>query len=252
MAIESSSSSSLVAAPPVNATSSRDDSYRRPVDPRANRLAPAARNGKKLRRAAPGTGGYNGGGGGYADYSEDAVGDYPHASAAGGSSYPRYGDPQSQWGGYHQPYYHPGSGAWQAGAETDPYNAEQHTERERIVEYSQATASPSGYGGGQYYSEDPWGYNRSSGGAPPQYAPTTHGYPAASAPNGSLNQYGPLPQQGDHRYLYRSQGSDRPGSTHNRLKVCPNALHQCCINKSQRTSFECKHRGSVAKRGRST
>lgn len=224
-----SESFSVHGAPPNAAA--RVDSYRRPVDPRLNRAAPgdavaAGGRGKKRDRRF---GAYNGGGGaapGYADYSEDAVGDYVQAAAAAG--YSQYGgaaQAQAQhWSGYAS-YYNAG-GPWQAAtAAREPEEAayaassasEQHSDRERIVEFSQSTPAHSGYG--QYYGDGAWagGYNGGTGA--PQYMPPpmVQGYPDY----GPAGQYGPQhsDSNGNSRYGHRPLAPGDRTAVYGRLKV---------------------------------
>lgn len=209
----------------------RMDSYRRPVDPRLNRSAPGDSTGiggrgkKRDRRSVAGA--YNGGGAasGYAEYSEDAVGDYVQAAAAAG--YSQYGGTAQaqaqQWGGYTS-YYNTGV-PWQAAArepEEVAYAAssapEQHSDRERIVEYSQS-APPAHSGYGQYYGDGSWaGYN--GGTAAPQYMPPmAQGYPGY----GSVGQYSPPPpvhsDSSGSRYGHRPPAPGDRTAVFGRLKV---------------------------------
>lgn len=204
------SSSSLVVLP-ATASATRVDEYRRPVDPRLNRTAsPAAGYGgtstaaggagrAKKRDRRPG--GYSGGG--YTDYSGEAVGEYldATATASGYSQTTRghYGGGSGGGAGGSYPPYYGSSGAWRS--EREAYSPEQHgDERERVVEYSQAPPA-SGYSQPQYYGGDPaassWGY----GSGYPPYVPvgasTAVGAGAAPQSYGTLShgRYGPPAQQ---------------------------------------------------------
>lgn len=215
-------------------TGARMDSYRRPVDPRLSRAAPgdAAAGGRgKKRDRHFGAGAYNGGGvaAGYADYSEDDVGNYVQTAAAAG--YAQYGgaaqaQAQQQWGGYAS-YYNTGV-PWQAAAresEEVAYtgaSSEKHSDRERIVEFSQsAPVAPVHSGYGHYYDDGSWaGYN---GSGVVQYTPPmAQGY----AGYGPASQYGPPPStvHGDingssSRHGHRSPAPGDRTAVYGRLKV---------------------------------